>query len=135
MADLYKIVNGKRVKLKAAEKTVREAEEIAFEATRKDTAIEQAEQLYDDLCDKRYIEAEGVTYDLKRALNFDFQRRNSTQVRMKVKGSKTQMRTKAQTDAIESARIAYLNSVADAFDADMDAIETGDYSLSNLRGI
>ncbi len=135
MADLYKIVNGKRVKLKAAEKTVREAEESAFEATRKDTAIEQAELLYDELSEKRYIEVDGVTYDLKRALNFDFQRRNSTKIRMKVKGGKTQMRTKAKTDVIEAARISYLNSVADAFDADMDAIETGDYSLSNLRGL
>jgi hypothetical protein len=135
MDDLYKIVNGKRVKLKAAEKTAREAEEAAFEATRKDKAIEQAEQLYKDKKAKREIEVDGVIYDLSDSFEFDYQRKSGGDVRVKVKDGKTESKTKQDTDAIETALFAYLNSVADAFDADMDAIEAGDYSLSHLRGI
>lgn len=132
---MYKIVNGKQVELNAEEATAREAEELAFEATRKDTAIEQAEELYKDKKQQREIEVAGVVYDLSDSFEFDYQRRGGGNVRVKVKGGKTESKTKQDTDVIETALFTYLNTVADAFDADMDAIETGDYSLSNLRGI
>jgi len=99
----------------------------------KTDATEEAERLYKELKANRFITVDSVEYDLTDSFEFDFQRKAGGNVRVKTKGGKTQVRTKQETDAIETALFAYLNSAADAFDADMDAIENGDYSLSNLK--
>ena len=125
----YKIKNGKRVKLTAAQVTARQAEEVA--PNLKGNAISKAEALYKTLSEKRVIDG----YDLTNMFGFDFQRKKGGNVRMKKAGGKTETKTKAQTDAIEGKLYAYLNSCADALDADIDAIETGDFSLVNLKAL
>ena len=125
----YKIKNGKRVKLTAAQVTARQAEEVA--PNLKGNAISKAETLYKTLSEKRVIDG----YDLTNMFGFDFQRKKGVNVRMKKAGGKTETKTKAQTDAIEGKLYAYLNSCADALDADIDAIETGDFTLSNLNAL
>lgn len=101
----------------------------------KTDATEEAERLYKKLKSNRFITVDSVEYDLTDSFEFDFQRKAGGNVRVKVKGSKTVTKTKQETDAIENALFTYLNSVADAFDADMTAIESGDYSNSNLKAI
>ncbi len=125
----YKIKNGKRVKLTAAQVTARQAEEIAPDL--KGNAISEAESLYKTLKAKRVIDG----YDLSDTFEFDFQRKKGGNVRMKKAGGKTETKTKAQTDAIEGKLYAYLNSCSDALDADIDAIEAGDFSLANLKAL
>jgi hypothetical protein len=133
MADLYKIINGKRRKLTANQKAAREAEELAAENERATHAKYQAEELYKSLKSKRCVTVDSIEYDLSDSFEFDYQRRGGGSIRVKQKNGKTRIMAKQDTDAIEAALFAYLNSVADAFDADMDAIDSGDYSLTNLK--
>ena len=94
-------------------------------------AIDEAEALYKTLSEKRVIDG----YDLTNMFGFDFQRKKGGNVRMKKAGGKTETKTKAQTDAIEGKLYAYLNSCADALDADIGAIDSGDFSLANLKAL
>jgi len=98
-------------------------------------ATQEAERLYRELKTKRVIMVGGNEYDLTDTFEFDFQRRAGGSVRMKLKGGKTAVKTKQQTDTIKEALLFYLNSVADALDADIDAIGNGDYSNSNLKAL
>lgn len=109
-----------------------EAEELERSVNR---ATKEAEGLYKELKANRFIVVDSVEYDLRDSFEFDFQRKAGGNIRIKVKGKKTITKTKQETDSIETALFAYLNSVADAFDADMDAIEAGDYSNSNLKAL
>lgn len=111
--------------------------EIDAEATENSVkkATQEAERLYRELKVKRVIMVGGNAYDLTDTFEFDFQRRAGGSVRMKLKGGKTAVKTKQQTDTIKDALLSYLNSVADALDADIDAIENGDYSNSNLNAL
>ena len=134
MADLYKVVNGKRVKLTAAQKTAREVEELASQPSADDYK-EQAEQLYKELKAKRLITVDGIEYDLSDSFEFDYQRKKGGNVRLKPSKGKTESKTKAQTGSIETALFTYINSVADAFDSDMTDIEAGVYTLANLKAL
>jgi hypothetical protein len=66
MSDLYKIVNGKRIKLTAKQKTAREAEELANQPTKADKKRDLR-----DIRDKA-LNVSTVTYD-----GSDFQTRPS----------------------------------------------------------
>lgn len=97
----------------------------------KQNAINEANALYKQLKQNRVING----YDLTDSFEFDFQRKQNGNVRLKKASGKTEVKTKQETDALEASLFSYLNNVADALDADMDAIELGDFSLSNLKAL
>jgi Tfp pilus tip-associated adhesin PilY1 len=101
----------------------------------KANAINEAESLYKSLKAKRCVIVDSIEYDLSDSFEFDYQRRGNGSIRVKQKNNKTKVMSKQDTDAIETALFTYLNSVADAFDADLDAIELEDYSLTNLNAL
>lgn len=101
----------------------------------KANAIHQAEALYKTLKADRTITVDDVEYDLNDTFEFDFQRRGGGNVRVKLKNGKAIQKTKQETDALETALFTRLNDIADAFDLDMDNIEAGDYSLTNLKAL
>jgi uncharacterized protein YtpQ (UPF0354 family) len=107
------------------------SEYIKADGKEKELAIDEAEALYKTLKAKRVIDG----YDLSDTFEFDFQRKKGGSVRMKKEGGKTETKTKAETDAIEGKLFYYLNSCSDALDADIDAIQAGDFSLSNLKAL
>ena len=121
----YNVVDNVPVLKSQAELEAGEAEAV------KASAISEAEALYKTLSEKRVIDG----YDLTNMFGFDFQRKKGGNVRMRKAGGKTESKTKAQTDAIEGKLYAYLNSCADALDADIDAIDSGDFSLANLKAL
>lgn len=82
MSDLYKIVNGKRIKLTAKQKTAREAEELANQPTKADKKRDLR-----DIRDKA-LNVSTVTYD-----GSDFQTRPSDLINF------TTMLTLLQNDA------------------------------------
>ena len=98
-------------------------------------ATEEAEQLYKELKARRIVTVDGVEYDISDLFLFDKQRGRGGDVMVKLNKGKVISMTKAETDDIETALDDYLSSLAVAFNADMDAIEAGDYSNSNLKGI
>jgi predicted RNA-binding protein Jag len=101
--------------------------------SQKRNAIKEAENLYKELKCDRIINHNGIEYDLKDSFEFDFQRKKGGDVRVKVKDGKTKVMTKQDTDDLETALFTYLNDLATDFDADMDLIEAGDYTLPNLK--
>jgi hypothetical protein len=127
--DLFKLVDGVPKVHTITHLKAREAEK------KKANAINEAEVLYKSLKSNRVVTVDAIKYDLSDTFEFDYQRRGNESIRVKQKNGKTKVITKQDTDAIEAALFAYLNSVADSFDLDMDAIEAGDYSLANLRSL
>ena len=123
----WKLVDGKPVLLTQEERDAKKAESI------KQNAIQEAETLYKELKCDRIITHNGIKYDLKDSFEFDFQRKKGGEVWVKVKDGKTKVMTKQDTDDLETALFTYLNDLATDFDADMDLIEAGDYTLPNLK--
>ena len=107
------------------------SEYIKADGIEKEKAIEQAEALYRTLKANRVIDG----YDLSDTFEFDNQRKRGGLVHVKRKGGKVETKTKAETDTMEAALYAYLLSCKTAFNSDIDAIETGDFTLSNLNAL
>ena len=127
--NYFKVVDGEPVA-----KTQAEVDSFFMELQR-ENAINQAGALYRQLKANRTITVDSVEYDLNDTFEFDYQRRGNGNIRVKLKNGKTTQKTKQETDAIEAALFTRLNTIADAFDADVDNIEAGDYSLSNLKAL
>lgn len=123
----WKLIEGEPVLLTQEERDVKIAE------SQKRNAIKTAENLYKELKCDRIINHNGIEYDLKDSFEFDFQRKKGGDVRVKVKDGKTKVMTKQDTDDLEASLFTYLNDLATDFDADMDLIEAGDYTLRNLK--
>jgi hypothetical protein len=107
------------------------SEYIKADGKEKELAIEQAEALYNTLKAKRVIDG----YDLSDTFEFDFQRKKGGSVRMNKNGGKVETKTKSETDMLEDKLFSYLSSCSDAKNADIDAIQAGDFSLSNLKAL
>lgn len=127
--DLFKLVDGVPKVHTITHLRNRKTEKL------KANAINEAESLYKSLKAKRCVIVDSIEYDLSDSFEFDYQRRGNGSIRVKQKNNKTKVMSKQDTDAIETALFTYLNSVADAFDADLDAIELEDYSLTNLNAL
>lgn len=121
----FKVVNGAPVAKTQAEI---DADKLSLE---KENAIKEAEQLYNQLKEHRTING----YDLSDMFSFDYQRRNLPNVRVKIAGGKTEVKPVAETDDLADALNNYLNTCADALDADIDDIENGIFTLTNLKAI
>ena len=119
----FKVIDGEPVAKTQEELDAQEAENA------KNNARNQAEALYKELKAIRVING----FDLSDTFEFDYQRKKGGEIRLKLKDGKTIIKTKQETEDSETALFSYLNSVADALDNDLDAIEAGDYSLTNLK--
>ena len=121
----YNVVDNVPVLKSQAELEAGQAEAI------KESAISEAEALYRTLKANRVIDG----YDLSDTFEFDNQRKRGGLVHVKRKGGKVENKTKAETDTMEAALYAYLLSCKTAFNSDMDAIDIGDFTLSNLNAL
>ena len=105
----------------------RTTEELAAEAHR------EAEVLYESIKDGLKVVVDSVCYDVRDRFDFDYQKRGGTGARVrKNKGSVVSV-SASLANSIEAEAVARLTDLADAFNADLLAIEAGDFSLPNLK--
>ena len=103
----------------------------------KEKAKKDAKDLYDSMkLDCKIVTYNSVEYDLTDSFMFDYQQRKKSQ-NIKVHRHKgtIDVLSKADADNIELLVAGQLETLSDAFIADMAAIEAGDYSLSNMEAL
>lgn len=107
----------------------------------KQIALKFAERLYRQIKESKIIKVDlgdgEKVFDLTDNFEFDWQRKNLSEIRLKpMRGATIKGKTKAMTDALETALFTHLSSVADAFDSDIVLIESGsDLTCPNLNAI
>lgn len=126
----FKVIDGVPVAKTQEEIDIDEAQAL------KDNAIQDAESLYEVIKNNCCVDYNGETYDLSDNISLEHQQRKQLQnVGTKLKKGKVKFLQKSDSDAIEDLLFTKRTSAAIAFNADMDAIELGDYSLSNLKAL
>lgn len=128
----FKVVDGQPVA-----KTLEEvqAEDLA---NKKAFMKKEAYRLADSLKSDFVVQNEGEKHEFNRLSQTLFLAQFVTKdndIRVRVKGKKSIKVSKTQASSIFAEISALHNSIEDALEADLDAIETSDFSLSNLAAI
>jgi hypothetical protein len=128
----FKLVDGTPV---AKTQVEVDAEELQ---AKKDQASKLARKLADELKSTPNIDESGEVYQfnqLSQTLFLAQYMNNDVDIRVKRKGKKSEKMNKAKAGLIFSKLSSLHNSIEDALEADLDAIELEDYSMSNLTTI
>ena len=101
----------------------------------KDEALKEAETLYRNIKSNLKVTLGGVRYDMSNRFDFDFQRARSSGlgVRVRIADGPTTSISFSSSGVLETKTWDRLIALADSLDADVVAIENGDYSLANLK--
>ena len=99
----------------------------------RDDARRKADTLYKVIKDNLVVEVGTVYYDMGDRFDFDYQKRGGGGARVRRNGDRIDFITENQANVLAAATSNRLHDLADAFNADLVAINSGDYSLSNLK--
>lgn len=132
--DAWKVINGQPV-LKTDEERQTEVSTI-----QKRQAQEIAFKLADKVKQAFITERGGKIYEFSPYSQLSFRieyksMADTDKIRVRVKGEKSVKLNKANADLLYSLLEAHSEAVEDALEDDIDAIKTGDFSLSNLKAI